>query len=100
MEIDSSAGGAGAGAGAGEVEAAVAARFEGYVAMGTYVSVDVVGVPQAAAQAAMALQAGGGGGVPVVAFALLRYENRTSVLHFNIQRCVDCIACACACACV
>jgi hypothetical protein len=75
----------------GGVEAAVAARFEGYVAMGSYVTIDVVGVPQAAAAAALQrMQGNGGGGVgavsPLVAFALLRYENRTSVLHFNIQK--------------
>lgn len=72
-----------AGAGAGAVEAAVAARFEGFVASGTYVSVDIVGVPEAAAAAAARWQEQG---LPVVAFALLRYENRTSVLHFNIQK--------------
>ena len=68
---------------AGAVEAAVAARFDGFVASGTYVSVDVVGVPEAAAAAAARQQEQG---LPLVAFALLRYENRTSVLHFNIQK--------------
>lgn len=68
---------------AGAVEAAVAAPFDGFVASGTYVSVDIVGVPEAAAAAAARQQEQG---LPVVAFALLRYENRTSVLHFNIQK--------------
>jgi pre-rRNA-processing protein TSR1 len=55
---------------------------EGWVAPGQYVCLHLANVPYAAAAGALAAAQG----VPLFLTSLLRHENRTSVMHYNIQR--------------
>jgi hypothetical protein len=109
MEVEGAAAAA-AGAPVGEsralaAERAVTERFEGFVASGIYVTLHIDDVPlqvglhypQLAVVRAVCVNHGytqayeraTQSGKPLVAFSLLRYENKISVLHFNIQKCVS-----------
>lgn len=100
MDVESSA--------TANLESEIASRFEGFVASGTYVTVDIEGVPQEVTvglyntrqamsqifypkpqhlsicmQALATIQGNPG---PLTIYSLMRYENKISVLHFNIQK--------------
>ncbi len=57
--------------------------LRGFVAPGTYVALEITGVPAAAWAT---LQQQQQQDLPLTVFSLLRYENKVSVLHFNIQK--------------
>ncbi|EWM27209.1 pre-rrna-processing protein tsr1 [Nannochloropsis gaditana] len=56
---------------------------EGFVPAGSYVTLELGGVPAEVGKRAQRLQAKES---PLTVFSLLRYENKVSVLHFNILR--------------
>jgi len=63
---------------------------EAFVPVGTYVALEVVDIPEAAIEAAVAAANGlRGTGVPLCISSLLPHENRLSVVHFTVQRTVQ-----------
>lgn len=62
----------------------LAARFRGFVPSSTYVTLEIVGVT--ACDWAKLQQHQSTFSLPLTVFSLLRYENKISVLHFNIQK--------------